>query len=160
MLNPTTRQWLLDQLQKAIHVLGYIVAQTSHADAITCRDGGTGWTVLEVQGHLLDLEPLFLQRARLTVEQDVPDLPFPDPEQMVIVGNYNEQSLREVYGNWVRQRQVLLAYYTQRNDLDWQRVAIHPRRGRLTLDDQLLLHVWHDMNHIEQITHIMAGCTH
>lgn len=156
MLNPTIRQWQFDQLHKSVQVLGYIVAQTSPADAITYRDGGMGWTVLEVQGHLLDFEAILLQRAQMTVEQDAPDLPFPDPEQLVISGNYNERQLSEVYAAWAQQRQTLIAYYAARQETDWARAANHPRRGRLTLEDQLLLTVWHDLNHIEQITHILA----
>ncbi len=157
MLNSTTRQWQFDQLQKAVDVLGYIVRQTLPTDATLYRDGGAGWTVNEVQGHLLDFEPILLERARLAVEQDVPDLPFPDPDQLVIAGKYNERALHEVHAEWAQQRQALIAYYAARHEADWERTAKHPRRGPLTLDDQLLLTVWHDLNHIEQITHILAG---
>jgi hypothetical protein len=41
-------------------------------------------------------------------------------------------------------------------DSDWERAASHPKRGLFTLNDQLLLTTWHDMNHSEQMARILA----
>jgi uncharacterized damage-inducible protein DinB len=156
MLSPSIREWQIDQLHKAVQVVGAIVAQTAPADTTTYRDGGTGWTVQEVIGHLLDFETIFLQRARLTVEQNDPDLPAPDPDELVTQGNYNDRPLRTIFDGWVAQRRALVAYYAGRQAADWDRTATHPRRGRISLDEQLLLIVRHDLNHIEQMMHILA----
>ena len=52
-----------EQLQNSLKTARYIV-QTADPQALTtCRDHGTGWTVAEVIGHLLDCERLFVERA-------------------------------------------------------------------------------------------------
>ncbi|NJK81061.1 MAG: hypothetical protein HC876_18250 [Chloroflexaceae bacterium] len=58
-------------------ILGYIVGQTAPEVATTYRDGGAGWIVVEVMGHLLDFDTVFLERAMHTVEEDNPPLYFP-----------------------------------------------------------------------------------
>jgi len=72
------------------------------------------------------------------------------------MGNYNDRPLRAVFDRWVEQRRALVAYYAGRQAADWDCTATHPRRGRMSLDEQLLLIVWHDLNHIEQMMHILA----
>lgn len=155
MLNDTARGWQIDQLQKFIGILGRVVNTTSSEDARTIRDGGDGWTVNEVMGHLLDFEPIFLERAQLTVEEELADLPFPSPEELVVAGHFNERALRDLYEAWVPHRQNLVAYFNARAAADWERVANHPKRGRFSLESQLLLGVWHDTNHLEQMAHIL-----
>lgn len=149
-------QWQINQLQKAVDILGYIVHTVSHEQATTYRDGGDGWTVLEVVGHLLDYEEIFLQRARLTVEQDNPELPFPNQDELVAANNYNAQRLPDVFARWCDARAHLVAYFSERSESDWERSARHPTRGAFTLGNQLALMVWHDMNHFEQIAHILG----
>lgn len=155
MSNPTIRKWQFGQLQNAVKVIGYIVHSISEETATTYRDGGTGWTVVEVLCHLRDFEAVYLQRARLTVEQDFPDLPFPNPDELVEINQYQRETLAAAYDAWVSNRRELLTYLESLDDSAWERPANHPTRGRFDLNHQLLLTTWHDMNHIEQITHIL-----
>ncbi len=155
-MSAIVRKLQLDQLQKSVKSIGYIVATTSQEDATAYRDGGDGWTVLEVVGHLFDYEPIMLQRATMTVEQDYPELPFPDPDELVAAGNYNAQSLADVYRRWAEQRKLLLDYLADRSESDWARPARHPVRGDFPLSNQLALIGWHDINHLEQICHILT----
>lgn len=156
MLTATMRQWQFDQLRKSVKVIGYVVQHTTQLDATTYHDGGQGWTALEVMGHLLDFEEVFLQRAKFTVEQDYPELPFPNPDELVRAGNYNSRNLQDVYTAWTQRRETLLRYLDGLNETDWERAGKHPTRGHLTLNSQLLVMVWHDMNHLEQVTHILT----
>lgn len=152
MLDNIARQWHLEQLEKFIDILGYLVEQTSHADATQYRDGGDGWTVLEVMGHLYDFEPVFMERVRLTVEQDTPALPVPGADELVSAGNYNSRHLAEVYNQWVIHRKNHLAYLRGLDEAAFDRAGQHPKRGRLTVDQQLMLACWHDLNHLRQMT--------
>jgi hypothetical protein len=150
----TIRQWQIDQMKKAVNTIGRLVETCSHTEATTIRDGGDGWTVLEVMGHLRDFEAVFLERARLTATQEMPELPFPDPVSLAIENDYNGGDLHETYVSWAGIRNEHVAFLETLAESDWERPAKHPTRGAFTLTDQLLLTVWHDMNHIEQIAHI------
>ncbi|MBZ0307887.1 MAG: DinB family protein [Anaerolineae bacterium] len=155
MTNATLRKWQFSQLQNAVNVIGYLVHSVSEQDATTYRDGGQGWTVTEVMCHLRDYEMVYMERVRLTVEQDFPDLLSPNPDELAVQNNYQNDNLLEVYQAWVAHRQALLAYLQPLDDSAWERAANHPTRGRLDLNHQLALIAWHDLNHLEQMTHIL-----
>ncbi|NJL03343.1 MAG: DinB family protein [Chloroflexaceae bacterium] len=156
MLNPTYRALVLDQLARFRGTLGYIISHTDPDALRRYRDGGDGWTVQEVMGHLLDFEQVFLQRMQVVVETDNPELPFPDPDQLVLAGDYNHRDVQTVYQQWHTYRTQLHSFLSARAESDWARPARHPKRGTITLEEQLLVTAWHDLNHLEQITHILA----
>lgn len=153
----TIRKWQFEQLHRATDVMKYVVQTASEADLRTYRDGGNGWTVVEVLCHLRDWEDIFAERARMTVEQENAALPNPDPDKAAAEGRYNEQTVNEALAAWNDKRHGLIAYLEGLDESAWGRIAQHPRRGPISLMDQLLLTVWHDMNHIEQITKILTA---
>ncbi len=151
----TLRGWTVEQLGKMESILTHLLASATPSELRTYRDGGTGWTCLEVLCHLRDYEALFLQRARLTAEQDRPELPNPDPDALAREGRYNEQDSAQVFADWKQRRAATLAYLEALSDNQWARVAQHPRRGPMRLDDQIALVAWHDVNHAEQMARIL-----
>lgn len=151
----TIRNWQMDMLRKNLSVVGHIVDDTTQADATSFRDGGEGWTVLEVVCHLRDWEMLFLERARMTLTQDFPTLPNPNPAEAATEREYSTQDLQAVYAEWRENRGMFLNFLESIGESDWERAANHPVRGNFTLNDQLLLTAWHDVNHIEQMAHIL-----
>lgn len=151
----TIRKWQFDSIQKGPQVVKTILLLAAPESLNTYRDGGTGWTALEVLCHLRDLEQVFLERARLTMTREVPDLPMPDADQLAQERDYNHQQVWTVFDDWVANRVVTLDYFKALKEEDWERVGNHPRRGRMTLTDQLILLSWHDVNHVEQIAKIL-----
>jgi hypothetical protein len=81
---------------------------------------------------------------------------MPDPDAMALERSYNEQDLDTVYQEWVTHRETLLSYLAGLDEAAWARQGNHPRRGLMTVQDQLALTAWHDVNHLEQILHIVA----
>ncbi|MEM9952997.1 MAG: DinB family protein [Chloroflexota bacterium] len=156
MLLDSIRGWQLSQMEKGISILKNVVDAVSHEALTTYRDGGVGWTTLEVLCHLRDFEEVFLIRAQMTIEQDYADLPFPDPDALASEYNYNDDNPTLVIAHWSALRKEHIAFLSERSESDWERVANHPTRGAFTLHDQLFLTVWHDTNHIEQISHIIS----
>lgn len=157
MLSALLRQRQFEQLENGLNVVGYLVQTLDQTAAITYRDGGTGWSVQEVLGHLLDYEQIFLQRALVTVQEENPVLYAPDQDALVAEANYNAQNLHDIYTRWAEQRRAFLAYLIERNEADWERRGTHPKRGSMSLEEQLLLTVWHDTNHMKQMTHILTA---
>lgn len=107
--------------------------------------------------HLRDYEAeVFPERVHRIHEQIPGDLPNPDPNAWANEREYNAQDVYEVYNDWKISREAHLNQLASLDESDWEKAGNHPRRGRWTLDDHLLLTVWHDMNHIEQITRTLA----
>jgi uncharacterized damage-inducible protein DinB len=153
----TIRRWQIEQLMKAENVLHYLISTIPLDAMTTARDGENGWTTLEVLGHLRDYEGVFIERARLTLTQNMPDLPFPEPNKLAQERDYNADNPTDVFAAWREKRRELLDLLQNVQDDQWLRVANHPTRGHLSLQDQVLLIVWHDLNHFEQIAHIQLG---
>lgn len=149
------RGWQIQRLKYGLSIIQSIVETTSPDDAHKFRDGGKGWTVVEVMCHLRDFEGVFLERVKLTVEQDNPELPFPDPDLLAQMHHYNDQQLTDVYTAWREQRHTMIAYLEARAETDWERAAKHPKRGPFTLTDQLFLIAFHDSIHTEQMLRIL-----
>jgi uncharacterized damage-inducible protein DinB len=152
----TVRDWQIEQLRKGVAVLRNILNGVSAQDATTYRDGGSGWTVLEVMCHLRDYEGLFQERASLTVEQDSPALPNPNPDELAREKRYSEENLEAVYQEWKTRRTAFVEYLAGLDESAWARTGEHPKRGTMSLQDQLALCAFHDVNHVEQILHILA----
>jgi uncharacterized damage-inducible protein DinB len=152
----TIRQWYLTQLRKALQTVNSLLTDTSVEAATTYRDGGQGWTVLEVLCHLRDYDDVFLQRARAAVELDCPDITGPNAEALARENRYNDQPLRPAYDEWVRRRERLLSYFDSLDEAQWARPANHPRLALMSVQDQLAFIAYHDVNHLEQMTRILA----
>lgn len=154
----TLRQWQINQIKSAIPMLRYVLSNISQEEATTYRDGGTGWTVVEVMGHLSDFEGVFLSRAEMTLIHDNPPLPFPDPDELATISQYNTLQLTEVYDEWEETRQHYIKFWESiESDDRWERVGAHPKRGPFSLNDQLFLTPLHDLLHTEQIVKIMEN---
>lgn len=150
------RLWQLEQFEWALRVYAHVLADVSEAESATLRDGGDGWTVREVMGHLLDYERLFHERAKLTTTQDTPVLPAPpSPDELAIANGYNQRTLASLAEDWHIERvQYLKTLATFGEDM-WERAAQHPTRGHFTLLDQVMLTARHDMLHLDQIAKIL-----
>lgn len=152
----TIRSWQFTKMELSIRAMTSLLSQADPAELTAYRDDGSGWTALEVLGHLRDFEVVFYERGRLTVEQDTPDLPFPNPDALAVERSYNTRDWRELLDEWQQERMKNLSFLRTRAETDWERPAQHPVRGILTLHDQLFLTGLHDTLHIEQFTRILA----
>lgn len=149
------RTWQLNHMKKVLDSIQIITKMYTPEDLCTYRDSGDGWTVLEVICHLRDFEEIFFQRAKQTVEQNRPDLPFPHPDELAKEKQYNQQNIEQVMDEWQQIRGDYIAFLEKRAESDWERIANHPTRGDFTLHDQVFLIAWHDTNHMEQILRIV-----
>lgn len=152
----TIRRWQIGQLRKALQTVSSIITTSSADAAITYRDGGQGWNVLEVVCHLRDYDDVFFERARSTVEIDLPDISGPNADALADENNYRGQALDAAYAQWVERREGLISYLEELTEAQWARAANHPRQGPMSIQDQLAFIAYHDLNHIEQMTRILA----
>ncbi len=152
----TIRQWQMQKMRLNFYAISQIMTRIRDDEMTRFRDGGGGWTVLEVLCHLRDFEAVFLDRAKVTVEGDNPVLPFPDPDALAEAQSYNTQDWREALAIWQERRDAYIAYLAACAESDWERPAQHPKRGPFTLHDQLFLHAFHDTVHLEQMMRILA----
>lgn len=156
MLLQTIRKWQFTRMELSLQTVASIAANVPVEALTTYRDGGNGWTVTAVVAHLRDFERLFLERAQLTIDQEAPALPYPDPDELAAQNDYYGLAFKPTFEEWSAARAEFLAFMRARTEDDWERSAQHPTRGPFTLHDQLFLASLHDSLHLEQITRVLA----
>ncbi|XWX04430.1 DinB family protein [Aggregatilineales bacterium SYSU G02658] len=124
-------------------------------EASTWRDGGTGWTVLEVLGHLLEYDAIFQSRVRAMLEQSNPTFQAYDHEKLAAEHAYNAQPLHDVLAKLSVSRAEMVAFFESLSDEQLARTGVHPEYGAYTVMRSVAQVAAHDANHIEQITRIM-----
>ncbi|HUF93749.1 MAG TPA: DinB family protein [Candidatus Limnocylindria bacterium] len=139
-----------DQLTAALNA-----ARRSELDR---RPAPASWAPVEVLAHLLDSEELFVLRVAAILAMNEPALYEAGPADRWA---HERQYLR--YDG----RAALAAFRTRRGETlellmglaaaDWRRGAIHPARGRMTIDTLVSIMAWHDDNHHEQLTRALEG---
>lgn len=148
---------LIIALRHNARTFQHILAATPPADASTYRDGGDGWTALEIVGHIHDFDKIFLLRARRILTENNPALAPADHEQLVRDAAYNTHHPDDLAGALAASRRELARFFRELDAADWDRAGVHPERETpFTLADALLQVATHDANHLEQLTRVLA----
>jgi hypothetical protein len=151
----SVRRAHLALMERTANTLDRFVGPLDRGTATTLRDGGDGWTITEVLGHLRDFDGFFRGRAIMMVEQDTPRLPAYGHEAIAIAARYNEQDPHAVVAELLRSRRETHAFFSGLTDEQWGRAGIHPERGHFTMTDAVIQVGHHDTVHLEQIAKIL-----
>jgi len=131
------------------------VAALPHA-VLTRRSGNT-WSIQENTGHLLDLEPLWLQRAddflARKEEMTVADL----TNRKTHEANHNAAELDRLMSGFRQARSVLVRRLETVDDTALRHAALHPRlRVPMNLIDHAFFVAQHDDYHLARITELLV----
>lgn len=110
------------------------------------------FTLRESICHLADWEAIFLERMAGTVSQPGFVITLYDEEEFVVTHNYAEQKISDALDRFDRARQDTLTFLKGIQPEDWSKTAEHPVRGPITVFDQAIMVLGHDLYHIEQFT--------
>lgn len=147
---------LVDSLRKNDQILGHVLQDLNQAQVSTWRDGLDGWTILEVVCHLRDYDAIFRERGELMLAQQHPTFPVYDHLALVVDRAYNQQPLESALAALTASRAETITFFAGLDEAQWTRTGQHVEHGRYTMQS-LAAHIsWHDANHLEQITRIMA----
>ncbi len=154
------RRWQFRAIDRNLLTLTHIVETISDDGAFNKRDGGDGWTISEVLGHLGDFESYMLARARYICGETSDEPPQPaGPEALVIEMGYAEQDASELLARWQARRRESTAFFNGLDNDDdalWERGAPFAG-GPFTLNNQLILTPMHDDDHMNQIVKIIRS---
>jgi hypothetical protein len=131
-----------------------------HTDAtLSRRPDGKNWAAKEVVCHLRDVEEVYYVRFESILANDELKM-YANPgtiDRWAEDRQYLRNDAGEALAAFRRWRADTLAFVTQRTPAELQRVCIHPRSGRVTIDDFITLLAWHDDNHLDQLKRALDG---
>ncbi len=120
-------------------------------DALRRPASDGGWSVLENLCHLRDWEQVFLDRARVIVESERPELPAYDDALWEIEHRYGEQDPDATLKRFAELRRELVEVLAGLDADGWQREGLHALRGPIDLRWLAGYLVDHDRGHLSQI---------
>ena len=90
------------------------------------------------------------------LHEDHPQLPAYDHEAMAIERAYQSEQVSDAFAALNDSRQRFIAFFRGLSAEEWERAGIHPERGEFTMTDAVTQVVLHDLDHLEQITRVLA----
>jgi len=122
------------------------------------NEGKDTWSAFDILGHLIFLERTqWMQRVRIVLETGEAR-PFDPVDRFAQLRENQAKSIEERLDDFARLRRDNLAAL-QALDLqpgDLARLGSHPALGVVTLSEVLATWAVHDLNHLHQISRVMA----
>jgi len=149
----------LKRLERTADELAAAIRGQSEA-ALARRPDAKNWAAKEALCHLRDTEELFMGRFELIKALDEPKLaPLSPatPDRWAEDRQYLRTDAPAALAAFRRRREESLAYLRALAPEQWTRGAVHPQRGRMTVDDFVTLIAWHDDNHLDQLKRALEG---
>ena len=135
-----------------------MAAIRGQSDAVLSRrPDARNWAAKEVVCHLRDTEELFMMRFETIMAADEPKVSAIDPDRWAQDRQYLRNDAAEAAAAFRKRRDESLTLLRKLDSDQWTRGAIHPVRGRFTIDDIVSLMAAHDDNHLDQLKRALEG---
>ncbi|HEV2072947.1 MAG TPA: DinB family protein [Thermomicrobiales bacterium] len=141
---------IVDVLESMVVSLERLISDRS-ADELqqAARDGG--WGAVELLAHMRDWEEISRERVRRMLEEDPPVLEEHDDSLWAIEHDYGTQDGHEAVRQFADLRRSLVERLRNLDDDEWQRTAVLPSDGEITLMWLMSNLTRQDGRHLDQI---------
>jgi uncharacterized damage-inducible protein DinB len=151
------REQRMQRLTRTADELAAAVKGQSDA-ALSRRPDAKNWAAKEVVCHLRDAEESFGGRFEQILAMDTdPRLGGPNADRIAEERQYLRNDTTQAVAAFRTRRQETLDVFGKLTPAQWDKGAIHPVRGRITIDGFLTLMAWHDDNHLDQLQRALDG---
>jgi hypothetical protein len=150
------REQRLQRLERTASELTAAIRGQSDA-VLSRRPDARNWAAKEVVCHLRDTEELFMMRFETIMAADEPKVSAIDPDRWAQDRQYLRNDAAEAAAAFRKRRDESLTLLRKLDSDQWTRGAIHPVRGRFTIDDIVSLMAAHDDNHLDQLKRALEG---
>jgi DinB superfamily len=154
-------------LEQTLHILSvhqetfkHLTSLVTQEEAKTFRETPTAWTILEVMCHLKDFEVVFIERVEVMLKKITPTFVAFDQNDAVTDNKYSDQMLSEVVQAFSLYRERTISLFKNLEPQQWQRMGLHPKKGRMSMTDMPENLIFHDSKHIRQVSRILAAKHH
>jgi hypothetical protein len=115
------------------------------------------FSIREIMAHLADWEPVLLERIQRTRDENEPTLAVIDPGQLAIDHDYAHANFNEQVQLFGERRAKTAAVIADLNPTDWQRTAVRPNMGAVTMESLVAMIPLHDLYHLRQVAEWRKG---
>ncbi len=144
-------------LENSPNVLNAMLKNIS-VDWTLYNEGGESWSVYDIIGHLIHGEKTdWIPRAEIILSEKS-DKKFEKFDRFAQFEESKGKSLSQLLNEFkiLREKNIETLRVLDITDKDLQAKGVHPAFGEVTLSQLLSAWVVHDLNHIAQISRVMA----
>lgn len=153
-----SREHILEQLEGFPDELERVIFADHVTDEDIFRPGSDGgWGVIEVLPHLRDWEAIYMERARMIVDEDNPHIAGYDDSLWPIERDYRGQDPEQVFDEFQALRAEHVSYLKALAADAWSRTGEHSLWGQTTLHWMENYISDHDHEHLNQARDVLAG---
>ncbi|MGZ5135674.1 MAG: DinB family protein [Flavitalea sp.] len=147
----------IEVLERTPDVL-IVMLQNIAADWTSNNEGIETWNVYDIIGHLIEGEKTDWIPRMEVVLSDKPDKTFEPFDRFAQVEASKGKSLTELLDEFKGLRKKNLEHLRSKKltTKDYEEKGIHPTFGEVTISQLLSTWTVHDLNHIAQISRVMA----
>jgi uncharacterized damage-inducible protein DinB len=124
--------------------------------ALRFRPGSNGWSIVEVVGHMTDVDAVWPGRVRQMLSTDNPPLQSVDND-VVRQRDYQNKQIGYMLITLAERRAEFVELLRMLRPTQLERPGIHPTRGPITVGDAPAALADHDRGHREQIAANLAA---
>jgi len=125
---------------------------------IFCNEGDETWNAFDIVGHLIHGEKTdWIPRLKIILD-DSENKTFKPYDRFAQFNESKGKSIRQLLEEFSKLREQNIEFLKSLNisETDFNKKAIHPSLGEVTLKNLLATWVAHDLGHISQVSRVMA----
>src|ERR1022692_2325280 len=115
------------------------------------------WSIAEIVAHLADAELVGGYRIRAILGTPGGPLIGFDQDVWVTALHYDKRNLQKSLAQYRALREANLALLKTLTPEQWKHYGMHNERGAETIETMVRMFAGHDLNHFQQIGHILAA---
>jgi len=151
-------------LSKSLEILertpGVLIAllQNLSVEWTLNNEGGETWNVHDIVGHLIHGEETdWITRTEIILSNK-PDKTFAPFDRFAQFEKSKEKTMSQLLDKFksLRQNNIAVLKSMELTDQDLEQTGVHPAFGEVTLSQLLSTWTVHDLNHIAQISRVIA----
>lgn len=151
-------------VEKSIEILErtpgvlHTMLQNISDDWTSCNEGKETWSAYDIIGHLVNGEKTDWVPRMEIILSDAADKAFTPFDRFAQFEESGGKSLRQLLDEFqiLRRKNIEILRSKKLTDKNLDEKGIHPAFGEVTLSQLLATWVVHDLNHIAQISRVMA----
>jgi len=117
------------------------------------------WSIAEIVAHIADTELVGGYRIRAILGTPGGQITGFDQDVWVTALHYDKRNLRKSFAQYRALREANLALLKSLTSEQWKHYGMHNERGAETVETIVRMFAGHDLNHFQQIEHILAART-
>jgi DinB superfamily len=149
-MNHEERLKLIDRYEQGAHLFSEALRSVPENLLDTPPAPGK-WTIRQIALHTVDAELVFSIRFRMLGAQDGAPILMFDQDAWAQKLQYSQQPVDHAQALFVTLRHANAAMLRKLPEAAWEHAGMHEKRGRMTMDDLLLLFIKHAESHADSI---------